>query len=167
MWADATGSSAAGDLARQALCRAFRREAPHLHRLALRYHGRADAADLKAGVAPKDACAVNVEAWAPCDACEPDRPDPAERRRAARETRAFEARRASLHRLFPARPTSMPGSAIAEPRLRSPLGTAVHCGIGPGPPDAGGGPAVKFDVICAVEAGYSGVADDRGLRRIS
>ena len=41
---DATGSAAPDDPARRALCEAFRREAPRLHRLALRYHGSADAA---------------------------------------------------------------------------------------------------------------------------
>lgn len=44
MRADATSSSAM-KRARQALCRAFQREAPRLHRLTLRYHGRADAAE--------------------------------------------------------------------------------------------------------------------------
>jgi RNA polymerase sigma-70 factor (ECF subfamily) len=33
------------DPARRALCEAFHREAPRLHRLALRYHGREDAAE--------------------------------------------------------------------------------------------------------------------------
>lgn len=41
----ATGASVAEAVARRALHRVFRREAPRLHRLALRYHGRADAAE--------------------------------------------------------------------------------------------------------------------------
>ena len=45
MRANATRFSGAKDSARQVLGRAFRREAPRLHQLALRYHGRADAAE--------------------------------------------------------------------------------------------------------------------------
>jgi tetratricopeptide (TPR) repeat protein len=76
-------------------------------------------ADLKSGRAPQDACAVNVEPWAPCDACEPDGPSPAEQRRAAREIAAFEARRALLHRIYPARPYLH--ARLRNGRARAPL----------------------------------------------
>jgi len=72
-------------------------------------------ADLKAGRAPADACAVNVEPFAPCEPCSGfyDGYEPAEEQRAefaekereyAKAASAFKTRRAELDRLYPPRP---------------------------------------------------------------
>ena len=66
-------------------------------------------ADLKAGRAPADACAVNVEAFGPCEPCKIEKEEDKvrfakEQREYAKSAPAFEARRAALDRLYPPRP---------------------------------------------------------------